>query len=575
MRRVRVILLLSLLEVSVTELFSQSVVRVTDSRTGAAIENATVKFLDFPLQGVTDQNGKFMFGSEMANGRIRIHHISYLDTVLTVKEPISLVVISLERRDRVMEEVQVSTGYQTVPKERSTGSFASISGEKLKQQMGMNILDRIPAVASGVLSENTTSMSGQLMVRGLSTIQGQRAPLIVVDNFPYDGDISNINPQDVINITVLKDAAASSIWGARAGNGVIVITTKKGAYDKPISVEISSSSRMAFKPDLNYIRQMSSSSYIDIEEMLFNAGFYDSKINSPAKSGLTPVVELLLDRKQGRIDQIAYEMATRKLRRQDVRDDYRKYVYKHAFENQIYAGLSGGNKDFGWTGSIGYDRATTALGENSERLNTRWSHRISLLDNLELTGDIQYSKRLSRSGRMGYDNSIATSYPYASFKGDDGESLPIAVLRKSFTEESEAKGLLPWQFYPLEEYKHRKKEGSADDILLNTGLKWTAFKGLNAEVKYQYERQVSSVKNENDMESYFTRDLINKFTSVENGKLVHNIPLGSILDKSGTVLGSHNLRGQLGYSGNIGDGELNILGGAEIRSAVKIGRAHV
>lgn len=64
------------------------------------------------------------------------------------------------------------------------------------------------------------------MIRGISTINGPKSPLIVVDNFPYEGDISNINPNMVESITVLKDASAASIWGARAANGVIVITTK-------------------------------------------------------------------------------------------------------------------------------------------------------------------------------------------------------------------------------------------------------------------------------------------------------------------------------------------------------------
>jgi TonB-dependent SusC/RagA subfamily outer membrane receptor len=94
-------------------------------------------------------------------------------------------------------------------------------------------MDRLTAMMSGLTYSTGLSDSGQLMIRGLSTLQGPKNPLIILDNFPYEGDLSNINPNMVESITVLKDAAASSIWGARAANGVIVITTKNSKFNQP------------------------------------------------------------------------------------------------------------------------------------------------------------------------------------------------------------------------------------------------------------------------------------------------------------------------------------------------------
>ncbi len=90
-----------------------------------------------------------------------------------------------------------------------------------------------------------------ISIRGRSTIKGNTQPLIVVDNFPFEGDINSINPNDIENITILKDAAAASIWGARAGNGVIVITSKKGRVAKP-SLSFNSNITFSAKPDLFY-----------------------------------------------------------------------------------------------------------------------------------------------------------------------------------------------------------------------------------------------------------------------------------------------------------------------------------
>src|SRR5690606_29772750 len=104
--------------------------------------------------------------------------------------------------------------------------------------------------------------------------------LIVLDNFPFEGDLNSINPDDIQNITILRDAAAASIWGARAGNGVIVITTKKGAANQKLKIDLNLLTTVQQKPDLFSLHRISSSDMIDVETMLFDKGYYDASINS-------------------------------------------------------------------------------------------------------------------------------------------------------------------------------------------------------------------------------------------------------------------------------------------------------
>lgn len=115
---------------------------------------------------------------------------------------------------------------------KTTGSFTKIGSELLEQQVSTNILDRLEAVTNGIMVDRGTNAGGRITVRGISSIRGPKEPLIVLDNFPYNGDLNNINPNSIESITVLKDAAASSIWGAKAANGVIVITSKKERKDR-------------------------------------------------------------------------------------------------------------------------------------------------------------------------------------------------------------------------------------------------------------------------------------------------------------------------------------------------------
>lgn len=103
-----------------------------------------------------------------------------------------------------IQEVIMSTGYQKIPKDRVTGAFSSVDRSMLSKQVTTNIMDRLAAVANGVVIDRGVDGNPQLTVRGISTIQGPRNPLVVLDNFPYEGNLSHINPDMVENITFLK-----------------------------------------------------------------------------------------------------------------------------------------------------------------------------------------------------------------------------------------------------------------------------------------------------------------------------------------------------------------------------------
>src|SRR5690606_36830374 len=119
---------------------------------------------------------------------------------------------------------------------RTTGAYTVIDSSLFNRQIGPVVLSRLDGIASGVAFDKRGGSTTAFSVRGLSTINSDRAPLIVVHNFPYQGDISNLNPNDIANITDLKDAAATSIWGVQADHGMVVITTKRGSRNDANSV---------------------------------------------------------------------------------------------------------------------------------------------------------------------------------------------------------------------------------------------------------------------------------------------------------------------------------------------------
>lgn len=133
----------------------------------------------------------------------------------------------------MMDEVVV-TGYQEVKKEKMTGSVATISSDKLNERYMPNILNNLEGRVAGL-----STYGGKPVIRGVGTLYGETNPLLVVDGLPIEGKIEDLNPYDIESVNVLKDAAAAAIYGARAANGIIVITTKDAKKQGKIDIDFS------------------------------------------------------------------------------------------------------------------------------------------------------------------------------------------------------------------------------------------------------------------------------------------------------------------------------------------------
>jgi TonB-dependent SusC/RagA subfamily outer membrane receptor len=198
-----------------------------------------------------------------------------------------------------------------------------LDNQLFNRSVSTSVLSRLDGVTSGLLFDKTTSNELGISIRGRSTIWANSQPLVILDNFPYEGDINNINPNDVNTVTVLKDAAAASIWGTRAGNGVIVITTHQGRYNQPIRVSLNANINVSAAPDLFYDRKITPADFIGMEQYLFEKGRYNSNIND-GTTALSPEVELLLKARSGTIspaqrDAGLKECVFRNLRWSDLR----------------------------------------------------------------------------------------------------------------------------------------------------------------------------------------------------------------------------------------------------------------
>lgn len=136
--------------------------------------------------------------------------------------------VIMKSDSEMLDEVMV-VAYGTAKKSAFTGSASTIKAEKIAERTVSNVTNAMAGQVAGVqITQNNgqPGSSASIRIRGIGSMSASNAPLYVVDGVPYDGEISAINPQDIESMTVLKDAAANAIYGARGANGVVLITTK-------------------------------------------------------------------------------------------------------------------------------------------------------------------------------------------------------------------------------------------------------------------------------------------------------------------------------------------------------------
>ena len=229
-RRLFASLLLVLMAVSAV--IAQNHVVITGSvlsDDGEPLPGATVAVSGTSTATATDIDGRFTLKvpATKKDGKIHVSYIGMRPVEMAIPMIKGPVEIRLQEDDNRLDEVIV-TGYATLSKERATGSFGTISSKKLESKLATNLADRIEGQMAGVVLNKDGSMS----IRGRATLNAETDPLVVVDGYPTELKLSDLNPDNISNITVLKDAVAASIYGSRSANGVIIVSTRQGEEGK-------------------------------------------------------------------------------------------------------------------------------------------------------------------------------------------------------------------------------------------------------------------------------------------------------------------------------------------------------
>ena len=558
--------------------------KVTDTD-GEPVSYCTIELKGTARKVIAGSNGFFTFPRLTAGDTLAVSSVGYATTQRIITPTTALLTITLQPLSKQLQKVEVvSTGYQSIPKERATGSFVKVNTDLFNQKVAPDIISKMEGITSGlVFVKGVPGRPAELNIRGQSTLFSNSQPLLVVDNFPYEGDINTINPNEVESITVLKDAAAASIWGVRAGNGVIVITTKKGKYNRALQLAFNSNITLGNAPDLFYDRSfIASPDFIALETFLFNQGAYNDDFNAPDQRPLSPVVDLLHRQQLGVITPQQAQEEITQLKQHDVRNDLQKYFYRSAVNQQYSLSLQGGSDEVNYFLSAGYDNDFGNLvGSSNERVSIHSSTVFRPVKKLEISASIDYIPTVTKGDDIASQIELGGPngrrlLPYTLLADEKGNALPITKdYNTAFVAVAPANGFLNWQFNPLSELRNKDNsvKSKSYETRIVSSIKYDFIKGLSGSLLFQYEKAITNNEGLYTADSYYARNLVNMFSAVSpTGQFVNYvIQPGGILDQSQTELTANSARGQLNYSYNRNKHAIDAIAGAEVREIVTSG----
>ncbi len=555
--------------------------RVTDKQ-GNPLPGVTVLFKGTRVGTATDVNGRFKLVQPQDSTGELVFSFVGMKTVTIKWMAGKEVNVVMEEESEQMEEVVV-TGYQIIDRKKSTVSNTTLKMDDIMIP-GASTLDQMleGQVPGMVLMSNSGEVGvvPKIRIRGTSTLVGNREPLWVVDGIivqdpvPISAEelndpdyinrignaIAGLNPQDIERIDVLKDAAATALYGTKAANGVIVITTKKGRIGPPI---ISYNMTVTFRQRPRYtdrkIDLMNSKERIqfsrELQEQHYN--FNSSKMNWVGYEGA------LKDLYDGVLDE--NEFNTRVSELETMNTDWFKLLTEDTFSHQHTVSMSGGSEQARYYASIGFTKDNDVIkGDYMQR----YTASLNVESNLTkwLTAYFQLMGNVSE--REYYQDDLAPmDYAYNASRAIPAYAADgnYYFYNKSISSDNTTR----WQYNILNELENSYKQQNTSGITLNVNLRFNFLDWLNANAIISYSHTNAEIEGYYGEKTFYAAELRNS----EYGDPAPDdslLPYGGELTREENRNDSYTIRLQANANKYFGDEEqhnINASAGFELNSS--------
>ncbi len=535
---------------------------------------------------VTDKDGKFILEIPADTKSVLVSFPGYESRVIQLNEGQTNYTIRLtsEVSDKNKIQEVIITGYQKIEKRKQTSAVSTVKMDNISQAGVASVDQMLAGQIAGVAVTPETGAPGspaKIRIRGTASLSGPQDPLWVIDGLPLEGNdvpnftdkdnidqlqnfsIAGLNPNDIEDITILKDAAATAIYGARAANGVISITTKKGKKGS-LKLNFSADTFVTARPDFDKLNLLNASEKVDLELMLAKR----ADLTYRADKG--EVMRILTENNQLDVFRNGGFDALNSFTRQQINGlrnnntDWGKLLYRNAINKQYGLSVSGGSDRADYYFSLGYyDEEGTTIGTGFKRYNLTLKNNYKLSDKLNAGISIFGTQSERTSFVTDADASInpvnysRNANPYMKPFNADG----------SYNYDRDMDGFedryIPFNF--LEERENTNyslKNNSLKGIL---DLEYKASKSLRftSQLGIQYDaNKTEKFAAEN---TYFTRKMKENTRYYKDGKYNYFLPAGAVKQNWDNDFFQYNWKLQAAYSTKINKHEIDLMAGTEIR----------
>ena len=441
---------------------------VVKDESGEPLPGVSVTLIGTTVGTATDVKGKFTL--VVLKSSLPILKFSFIGMqTVEVKWTSDKKEVVLHEDVAIMEEVTVTTGYQTIEKKRMTGAVDVVTAREIENKGYSSVGDVLRGAMAGVSTRNVSGKPGtlpEIRIRGLNSLYGSMEPMWIVDGAPFYGSLNDIEPEDIESITVLKDAAATAIYGSQAANGVIVIKRKRGEVGKA-SIRIASNFSIETAPKSN-LDLMNSE-----EKIAFERSIYE---DFPNLTSGGRVITLLRNADVGKI---TWEKAEAEIERlSKINTDWFDVIFDTAFSQNHSIALSGGTGENRYYASLSYRRTEGIVPTN---IYENWGGSLRLTQKfnswLQINFDISSTIRTDKDSEMSVNPLRYATYanPYERPYDEEGN---LEYDRSYTSELSSLKDGYKYDFNILDEMKRNKSTKKSLDNSISLELDFQLLKNL-------------------------------------------------------------------------------------------------
>jgi TonB-linked SusC/RagA family outer membrane protein len=549
--------------------------RVIDEN-GKPLAGASVFVEDSKISTRTNEKGEFFLSGVDDQSTILIAYIGYQGVERSAARNMGVIRMQIASGNLEEVEIKFNTGYEQIDKSRSAGSFAKPDLKvMMDRSTSTNVLARLEGLIPG-LSNASGGQSGGVVIRGRTTIGANNSvtsmPLIVVDGIEQsNANLDRINMQDVEDITVLKDATAASIWGARAANGVIVITTKRGKAGDKLKIDYDGYYAFRGRTQRDYLPTLNTSEFINSEREIFAIDAPATTYAAANTGGiLTPHRQILWDRQRGVLTAAQADFKLDSLSNLDNWNQIDDLLIRDAGQYNQTLSISGGGKVHAFYGSINHIGTVNNTPKNSNnqfKINLRNDFTLGKRFKAYINSDL--TNGLTR--RIG---DVSTNVPrYQLYQDATGNPLTINYLAAWPTSVSAAqlidyqtRSRVNLQFNPLLNRDTEYETGNVFAARFVGGGSIDIVKGLKFIGTYGYNVANNNGRTVLDADNFLVRRDVARFAVAANAATipVYNLPEnGGRLTANNSQERGWTLRNQLSYALDWKKSQFNIMAGQE------------